>query len=166
MSRDQQQNPPADNTAPDELAAAKAQADEYLAGWKRATADYQNLQKDVARERGEMGQYAVLRVVERILPVLDHFRAAAAHTPTVDDAGVKNWVAGIGLIEKQFEDFMKDLGLVAMQTVGEPFDATRHDAVGEEAAEGKAPGTILKETQAGYTVNGKVVRPAKVIISK
>ncbi len=133
--------------------------------WKRALADYQNLKKDVARERIEMGQYAVLRVVERFLPVFDNFNVAVGHMPKTDDKTVLNWALGVGYIQKQLEEALRDLGLSAIKTVGEPFDATKHEAVGEEESE-KPHGTILKETQPGYEINGKTVRPAKVVVAK
>jgi molecular chaperone GrpE len=139
---------------------------EAEAMWKRALADYQNLQKEVARERGEMGQYAILRVVERFLPVFDNFNVAMEHMPKSDDKAVVNWAMGVGFIQKQIDAAMKDLGLAAIKTVGEKFDAAKHEAVGEDAVEGKEPGTIVKEVQAGYEIAGRVARPAKVIVAK
>lgn len=137
---------------------------EMETNWKRALADYQNLQKDVARERAEMGQYALLRAAERFLPVVDNFNVAMSHMPKTDDKAVVNWAVGVGFIQKQLEEALRDLGLVAIKTVGQKFDATKHEAVGEEDG-GQEHGTILKEIQAGYEVGGKVVRPAKVIIA-
>ena len=136
----------------------------HEANWKRALADYQNLKKEVARERAEMGAYAVLRVAERFLPVVDNFNVAMSHMPKSDDKAVVNWAVGVGFIQKQLEEALRDLGLIAIKTVGETFDATKHEAVGEEDG-GKEHGTILKEIQAGYEINGKVVRPAKVILN-
>jgi molecular chaperone GrpE len=133
--------------------------------WKRALADYANLQKDVARERMEMGQYATLRVVERFLPVFDNFHVAVSHMPQTEDKTVLNWALGVGFIQKQIDDAMKDLGLTAIVTEGKTFDAAKHEAVGEEDG-GKPPGSILKEVQKGYEINGKVVRPSKVIVNK
>ena len=138
---------------------------EMEAAWKRALADYANLQKDVARERAEMGQYAILRVVERFLPVFDNFNVAVSHMPQSEDKAVVNWSVGIGYIQKQIDDAMKDLGLTPIVTEGQAFDAAKHEAVGEEDG-GKEPGTILKEMQTGYEINGKVVRPSKVIVNK
>jgi molecular chaperone GrpE len=149
---------------------------EFELNWKRALADYQNLQKEVARERAEMGQYAVLRVVERFLPVVDNFATAMAHKPSGVNgqaSSVDQWAMGVGFIQKQLDEAMKDLGLTPIKTLGEKFDATKHEAVGEETqgsdperGQTLVPGTILREVQAGYEVLGKVVRPAKVITVK
>ena len=155
------------------VTSAEEKCGELEANWKRALADYQNLKKDVARERAEMGQYATLRVVERFLPVFDNFNTAMSHMPKSDDKTVVNWAVGVGFIQKQLEEALRDLGLTAIKTVGEKFDASLHEAVGEETpssteegAGGVQPGTILKEVQAGYEINGKTVRPAKVIVAK
>lgn len=150
-----------------ELDAVRAKADENLAGWKRATADYQNLQKDVSRERTEMAQFAVLRVIDRLLPVLDNFKTAFNQKPPEGvDKMMDNWVMGIGFIGKQFEEAIRDLGLFMIKTIGEKFDPTRHEAIGDEVVEGTVPGIIIKEIQPGYEVLGKVMRVAKVIVAK
>lgn len=146
---------------PEELCA------EYEALWKRALADYQNLQKEVARDRAEMAGYATLRVVESFLPLLDYLKQAQATKPSSDDKAVANWVMGVDHVARMFESALSDLGLKPIKTAGEKFDATRHEAVGEEEPQGSDPsGTILREVQAGYELNGRVVRPAKVITSK
>jgi len=131
----------------------------------RALADYQNLQKEVAKERETMAQYATLRVVERFLPVFDNFNVALSHMPKTDDKTVLNWAVGVGFIQKQLEETLASIGLQPIKTEGQKFDATRHEAVGEEESD-KPPGTILKEVQTGYEIGGKTARPAKVIIAK
>ncbi len=147
------------------VTSAEEKCVELELNWKRALADYQNLKKDVARERAEMGQYATLRVVERFLPVFDNFNVAMSHMPKSDDKTVVNWAVGVGFIQKQLEEALRDLGLTMIKTLGETFDATKYEAIGEEESD-KPHGTILKEVQAGYEINGKTVRPAKVIVAK
>ncbi len=150
---------------PQKPADLEKKLEEAVSQSLRALADYQNLQKEVARERAEMGSYAVLRVVERFLPVFDNFNTAMSHMPTSDDKAVVNWAVGVGFIQKQLEEALRSLGLTPIKTVGEPFDAARHEAVGEEASD-REHGIILKEVQSGYEILGKVVRPAKVIIAQ
>ena len=138
---------------------------EHEAQWKRALADYQNLQKEVAKERAEMGQYATLRVVERFLPIFDNFNTAMSHLPKTDDKAVVNWAVGVGFIQKQVEESLRSLGLTAIKTAGERFDAMKHEAVGEEESD-QEHGSILKEVQVGYEIQGRTVRPSKVILAK
>ena len=149
-----------------ELEEIKKLCDNHEHNWKRALADYQNLKREVAKERDEMGSYATLRVVERFLPAMDYFKMAMEHVPADVRANNAPWLTGVEHISKLFADSMTDLGLKPIKTLGEKFDATKHEAVGEEDAEGKEHGTILKEMQAGYELGGKVVRPAKVITAK
>ncbi len=137
---------------------------EYEAQTKRALADYANLQKEVARQREDMGAFAVFRVIERFLPALDYFRAALSHKPDPDK--LEAWFVGIGHIQNQFDTALSDLGIKKIATLGQKFDATKHEAVGEEESEGKEAGEILREVMAGYEINGKVVRPARVIVKK
>lgn len=131
----------------------------------RALADYQNLQRETAKERETMAQYATLRVVERFLPVFDNFNTAMSHMPKSDDKAVVNWAVGVGFIQKQLEDVLMNVGLMPIKTEGQKFDATKHEAVGEEDSD-KEHGSILKEVQVGYEIAGKTVRPSKVIIAK
>ena len=79
-----------------EEVSADAKAAEYLAGWKRAQADYTNLQKEVAVQRAEMGKHATAEVVLGFLPVYDYFKRALAHQPLESEqsASVKNWFIG------------------------------------------------------------------------
>lgn len=156
---EEKKNEEAAQKSPEEACA------EYEANWKRALADYQNLLKETAKERESMAQYATLRVVERFLPVFDNFNTALAHMPKTDDKTVLNWALGVGFIKKQLEETLASIGLQLIRTEGLPFDAGKHEAVGEEESD-KPHGTILKEVQAGYEINGKVVRPSKVIIAK
>lgn len=142
---------------------------EFESRWKRALADYQNLQKEVAKERAEMGAYAVLRVVEQFLPAIDHLRAALNSKPQdPNPKQIQNWMLGIEMIQKQFEETLRDLGLTPIKTVGEKFDPLRHEAVGEEKSDvsGQMSDVVVREVQAGYEINGRVVRPAKVITAK
>ena len=133
---------------------------EYKAGWQRALSDYQNLQKDVARQRGEWAAMSEAQILEEFLPVYDNFKKAfvAAH----EDGA---WAKGIGFIMKQFGEVLKSHGIEEIKTVGEVFDATRHESVGEEESEAETH-TIIREVDGGYMMKGKVLKVAKVIISK
>ncbi len=139
--------------------------EEAVAQSLRALADYQNLQRETAKERETMAHYATLRVVERFLPVFDNFNTAMGHMPKSDDKAVVNWAVGVGFIQKQLEETLRSIGLTPIQTSGQKFDPAKHEAVGEEESE-KEHGTILKEVQPGYEILGKTVRPSKVIVAK
>ena len=142
-----------------------AQCDEYLTGLKRALADYDNLKKDLSRERAQMHVHAVERSVLAILPVLDNFDAAFKFAPTEVDPKTKQWLQGVLHVRTQLEDALKELGLDPFGEVGEAFDPLRHEAGAERSEEGKPPNTVLEVVRRGWRLGDRVIRPAKVIIN-
>lgn len=141
--------------------------EEYKLGWQRALADYQNLQKETSSRRGEWAQMSKLQILEEFIPVYDNFKKAFA-SKTADgwNREQENWAMGIQFIMKQFGDVLKNHQIEEIKTVGERFDTARHEAVGEEAVDGKEAGVILREAEGGYTLGGRVVKVAKVIVAK
>lgn len=150
----------------EECQALQQQCDDYLAGWKRAKADYSNLKKEQDTRNKEVVEYAHAHVVSEFISVYDNFKMAAAHKPASDDKEWQNWAVGIDHIQKQFLDVLKRFNIEEIETLGKTFDPLQHEAVGDEEVEGKQPGVIIKEMKPGYTLNGKVVVPAKVILAK
>ncbi|MEK7073473.1 MAG: nucleotide exchange factor GrpE [Patescibacteria group bacterium] len=160
-----------DQETPADMESCLKQRDEYLAGWKRALADYANREKELAREKQMMAGYATEDAIQSFIPVLDNMKSALAHVPA-EHAG-SEWAKGVGFIVKQFEGVLNGYGVRAFETVGKPFDPTRHEAAGEEEAgdlpagrQALPPGTVAREVQSGYELDGRVIRPAKVILKK
>lgn len=147
--------------------AACDSCDQYKAGWARAQADYQNLQKEVEQKRSTWVQMSEVQILEEFIPIYDNFKKAFA--ASVDDQathdGWKNWQQGIAYIKKQFGDVLKHHGIEEIQSVGKAFDPSVHEAMGEDVSK-EPDGTVLKELEGGYMAHGKVIKPAKVIVSK
>lgn len=145
--------------------------DEYMAGWKRAQADYQNLKREMERERGEMSKYANERLLSQLLPAIDQFGIALRFTPDAsllpeDQRKVwENWLVGMRAVQSLWDQATSGVGLERIPTDG-AFDPALHDAAGEEDGQGKPSGTILKVLQDGWRLHGKVLRPARVIVAK
>mgnify|MGYP001615011725 FL=1 len=145
--------------------------DEYMAGWNRAQADYQNLTRDVDRERGEMRKYANERLLSELLPAIDQFSIALRFTPDTstlpdDQSSVwENWLTGIRAVQSLWEQAASGVGLERVPTEG-VFNPALHDAAGEEDGQDKPSGTILKVLQDGWRLHGKVLRPARVVVVK
>lgn len=149
-----------------EIEAAQKKADEYLAGWQRATADYQNLQKQVAAERGMLVKYAHEELLLELLPALDHARHALAQAPALVGASAQ-WVQGMRHIFDGLWAALKSQGLEMMvDTLGAAFDPTRHESVGVRKEDGRESGLVVEVQRSGYLLHGRVVRPAQVIISE
>ena len=143
----------------DALKASEAEKAEYLAGWQRAKADLINYKKDEAKRIGELAGYATENLITEISQVLDSFDLALRHDMP------KDVEKGIIMIRSQLEDALRRRGLEIIHALNQPFDPAFHESVGEIESE-KPEGTIVEELQKGYKIKGKVVRPARVKISK
>jgi|WetSurMetagenome_2_1015567.scaffolds.fasta_scaffold121304_2 molecular chaperone GrpE (heat shock protein) len=149
----------------------KAEADEFKSGWQRALADYKNLQNEITARRSEWAQMSERQILDEFIPVYENFKTAFYHHPELDETDekhklFKNWIDGIGYIRKQFAEIFKQHNIEEIITVGEKFDPNLHEAVGEETVPDREAGMILREVSGGYLMGGKVIRPAKVVVSK
>lgn len=145
-------------------------AEEYLRGWRRAKADYENLKKEVDRERKEMGIFARAMAAMDFIPIYDNFKKAAAHEPMLSESEesklFKQWMEGIQHIKSQFKDVLKQVGIEEIPTVGTPFDPRVHEAVEEREGVGVPTGQVIAELSGGYKMGDRVLQAAKVIIAK
>lgn len=154
----------------DEMNRLLSQCDDYLAGWKRAQADYANLKRDMERERLEFAKYANQRLLQEILPAVDQFEAALSFAPVLatlpedEDKKFKNWLMGLQAVRSLWENAFKDIGLQKVSVQGS-FNPQLHEAVGHEPSEHLTPGTIIRSVQDGWMLHEKLLRPAKVIIA-
>jgi molecular chaperone GrpE len=144
-----------------ELEEAQKQRDEYLAGWQRTKADFINYKKDEAKRLEEIAKYGSVDLIKDLISVLDNFDLALR---SLEKAGPVE--KGIYLIRSQIEDILKRRGLEKVSVKpGDEFDPMIAEAMSEVASE-HPPGTIVEEIEPGYRLHDKVVRPARVIISK
>lgn len=139
----------------------RVRAEEYLTGWKRALADYQNREKEFAREKQVIASYAAENTLIEILSILDNLKQAFRQVPS--EYKETPWLKGIEQIIRQFENILKDHGVTGFSALGEKFDHTRHEAVG--AGEGEE-GTVIEEITAGYLAGDRLIRPSRVIVGK
>ncbi|MFA5935241.1 MAG: nucleotide exchange factor GrpE [Patescibacteria group bacterium] len=159
-----------DPTASEDVETIKKQSEEYLAGWKRAQADYANLKKESEREKQEFAKYANERLLESLLPAIDQYETALSFTPDLvglpedEQKKFKNWIIGLHAVRALWESAFQAIGLEKVEGTG-MFDPNLHEAVSEEAGDGEA-GRIVRTVQDGWKLNGKLIRPAKVVITK
>ncbi len=139
------------------LAKAQEEASQYLNNWKRAKADYANLERQVERRREEWAHIATASSIAAFLPVYESL-VHAALADTRDD--------GLVRIRDQMRRALASLGVEPMDSIGKTPDPMAHEVVGQEHREGVAPGTIIKEAQQGFTLHGTVFRVAKVIVAE
>lgn len=124
----------------------------------RALADYQNLLKQTAKEKQEFAKYAVGDFLQDILPVYDHLKLSL--TGLSEEEGKNAWAEGVRHVLKQFKDVLAAHSVEEIKTVGEKFDHNTMDAIDGSGE------TVKQEVMPGYKLNGKVIRPAKVIVEE
>jgi molecular chaperone GrpE len=169
---DKQDAVPAAEPQQDELAKAKAEAEEYLSGWKRAMADYANLKKDMERQRDELSKYVLAGFIEKLLPTVDSLNKAVEQQPQlkegepVDVNKVTQWISGVGYTRSQIDMVLGAAGITPIKDQDVPFDPSLHEAMMAEKHAKAAPGTVIKVLQTGYKMHDRVLRPAKVVVAE
>lgn len=148
----------------DELAEARAEAAGYLDDLRRLKAEFENYRKRMLKEQTALVEMAAASLVERLLPVLDNFELALiAADRTKDYAAL---VRGVELVFSEFKEVLGKAGLRAIDAHGQPFDPELHEAVmqGEGPEDGKP--VVSEVFRTGYTLGGRVVRPAMVKVTR
>jgi len=143
----------------DALATARGAADSYLEDLQRVAAEFENFRKRAAREREDTVARAAQRVVQALLPVLDSLDQAFAHQ--AQTPGEEQVLAGVRGTYFQLMDVLSKEGLEMTPGVGEPFDPQVHEAV---AGGGEGDLVVAQEMRRGYTLKGRVLRPAMVVV--
>lgn len=152
-----------DDTGVAELEEARKEAEENLAGWQRAKADFLNYKKDQENRLNDFRKFANEDMIVALLPTIDSFELATRHMP--EELKDSDWAKGILCIKGMFENFLRDAGVSEIEAVGEKFDPNLFEAIAE--IESDAPeDTVVEEIQKGYKMGDKVIRPAKVKIAK
>lgn len=141
-----------DGTTQDELAKLKDMA-------ARAQADLQNAKMRMEKEAGENRALAMQGLIEKLLPTIDNFQRAFAHMP--EELSGNEWVQGLLATEQQLMNDLQSVGLERMESLGKPIDPTQHEVL--QTAEGEID-TVIAVHEEGYALNGRVIRPAKVVV--
>ena len=127
----------------------------------RLTAEYDNYRKRTAKEKESISQDAKMDTVKEFLAVYDNLERAVATDADPDSPHRK----GLELIFSQFREILKKLGVEEMEALGQPFDPQRHNAVMHIESEEFGENTISRVFQAGFTLDGKVIRFAIVQVA-
>lgn len=147
------------NTSDNAAASAKQQLEALTAALQRERADATNIRRQHDEQMAGLRSVVKANVVRDLLPVVDNFERALKHVPTelVDN----DYIRGIQVVVKQFEQTLAGLGVERIKTVGQPFDPRLHEAVTMEEGEGSHE-VISEELQSGYKVGDDVIRHAMV----
>jgi molecular chaperone GrpE len=144
-----------------EIDTLKKQCDEYLDGWKRSKADFINYKKDETKRLDSILKFSNEVIIKDVIGVLDSFDLA------LESLGGESKVEkGVYLIRTQLEDILKKYGLERIiVSVGQPFDPALQEAIAVVESD-KPSGTVIDEVEKGYTLSGKLIRAARVKVSK
>ena len=149
----------------DELRARAAERDEYLALAQRTQADFENYRKRMAKETATAQDRGVKRVVSELLPALDNFERALAAAEAEEADEEHHLTKGIRLVQQELAAALTRVGIETFSPKGEVFDPNQHEAMAQQPVDGAEPGTVVEVYQAGYKLNGNVVRPARVVVA-
>jgi molecular chaperone GrpE len=145
------------------MEALRAQLTEKHDQLLRLAAEFDNYKKRTDRHFRELTASANAGLIGELLPVLDNFDRALEKGSGADSEAVHE---GVAMIRRQLEEVLAKAGLVPIEAVGHKFDPHVHEALMQTDSDSAAPETIVSEVEVGYTLQGKVLRPAKVIVSK
>lgn len=121
---------------------------------RRTLADYQNLERRIEEERKLLGKLTAALLIEKLLPVLDNLENAQKH---LGDPGLE-------LVTKQFKEVLDSEGVEEIHSDGQEFDPNLHEAIETEV--GEVDNKIMKVVAKGYKIEDKVIRPARVVVSR
>ena len=142
----------------EELETARRERDQYLDALMRLKAEFENSRKRQERERIRTLSMASERLVQELLPVLDNLDRALEAGGEIRE--------GVHATRDQLAAVLADEGLLPVASDGQPFDPNVHDAVMGQPSDEHEEGTIIQTFQTGYVLNGKPIRPAKVVVAK
>jgi len=151
-------------TTPGDAKARQGERDDLLARLQRVSADYLNYQKRQQRIITEARDFATADLVRELLAVLDDMERAMAAAQANHDAD-DPLLAGMKLVYDKALEVLTRHGLRQIDAIGEPFDPQRHEAMMQEPSDAHQEPTVLRQLQRGYELKGRVLRPARVVVS-
>ena len=144
------------------LADAEAKADENWNRYLRTAAELENVRKRAERDVENAHKFAVERFAKELLQVCDSLEMGIA---AGDEAGADALLEGSNATLKQLESTLQRFGVERVDPLGEPFDPALHEAMTMQPSPDAEPGSVLTVFQKGYTLNGRLLRPARVVVA-
>jgi molecular chaperone GrpE len=144
------------------LADVKRERDEYLDLARRAKADFDNYRKRAARDTAEAEVRGKASLARELLPSIDNLERALAAAEDGSEVA-----RGVGLVHGELQATLARAGVESYDPAGEAFDPTLHEAISTQpAGDGLTAGTVVETLERGYRLDGRVLRPARVIVSE
>ncbi len=149
------------------LSATEAERDSYLETLRNVQADFENYKKRVARDTEEFSEVKSVKLIGELLGVLDNFELALNHFDDEEqDEKLLKLKKGIDLVYSEFYSALEKQGLERIEAKGAPFDPEFHEAVMHDDTGDSDVESVVEVLRPGYTVRGKVIRPAMVKVAR
>ena len=151
------------------IAELEAERDDFRDRWMRAEAEMQNVRTRAKRDVDETRQYAVQKFAKDVVEAAENLRRGITSLPP-QETGEPDIVTklrdGFEGVERSFVGLLERNGIVGDDPVGKPFDANLHQAMAEQATTEHPPGTVVQAWSRAWTLNGRLLRPAMVVVAK
>jgi molecular chaperone GrpE len=145
-------------------AAAEKERDQFLALVQQTRADFENYQKRVQRDMAQERRYAQQPLALDLLAALDNLDRATAAARQAGETGPL--VQGVAMVQAQLLDVLRRHGINRIDALGKPFDPNLHQAVMQQPVANVPPNTVVQVLEQGFTIHDRVLRPARVVVSK
>ena len=146
------------------LAEKEKEARENYDRYLRMAADFENYKKRTVKEKEDYTKFANEELIKAVLPFVDNLERAVSHAEKVHETGVM--IEGVRLILQQILQALNKFGVSSFESVGKPFDPTKHEAMMVVETDQHEPNQVVEEFQRGYLLRDRLLRPATVSVSK
>jgi molecular chaperone GrpE len=148
----------------DTIKDLQKEKDELFGKLQRVSADYINFQKRTAKQTADTIAYEKEKIIKTFLPALDNFEHTLQNAHSAENTDVL--IKGIRIVYDQILGILKTHGVEHIKALGEKFDPALHEVIMQKAEPEKEENIVLEEFQKGYKLNGRVIRPSRVIVNK
>ncbi len=146
-----------------ELEEKKQEVSDYLDKWLRLRAEFENFKKRMQKEKDDFVKYGNENLLKALLPVLDNLNRAIDHGR--NSQGNSGFLEGVELVRKQFLSTLERFGVKPVPSTGEEFDPEKHEALSQTESD-LPPNRVVSTVEEGFFYYDRLLRPAKVIVSK
>jgi len=151
-------------TPEEAMEALKSEREQLKSTLQRAQADLVNYRNRAEAERNDLLKYGNSRLLVRLLPILDDFNLALDQTPNSETP--EPWLEGFRLIHRKLHSLMDSEGVTQIDAEGKSFDPSEHEALAQQESADHEDGQVMSVVRDGYKLQGRVLRPAQVIVAK
>lgn len=149
-----------------DVAEQNSASEDFKEKYYYLAAEMQNMQRRFDKEKENLLKYGSEKILRDLLDVVDNFERTIGFIKDDQDEKVKNLYVGLDMVNTQFTESLGKHGLKKVEAIGQKFDPNFHEALAQQPSDGKEDMEILQVHQDGYTLNERLIRPAKVVVVK